>query len=210
MKRQRLYGVVLLILLASSVLFSQQISQVSYTLEPQSRLWLDVTATIGEFTCETGDVRGYAHLSGDTSKQGEVSVWGLVNTLDCGNSMMNEDMYNAMNADRYPTIEYELIQAKAISDSTIDGWFMLKTTGSLTINGVSNQIEMVVRVKALSGNQFRLIGTKTLSMHDFNIIPPTALWGLIKAHDTLVVNFDLIASALLNDVQKHGPSETNH
>ena len=61
------------------------------------------------------------------------------------------------------------------------------------MSGKVNVIEMKVNVKQPKDGKFRVTGSKALSVYHYDITPPTTLRRLIKAHDKLVVHFDLIA-----------------
>ena len=190
--------------LQAPAMFAQQTLSLKYELEPTSRLWLEGTATVGDYTCQAGLINGIARLqvsaasNGDASPadttDSEVKVSIPVKNLECGNSAMNADMYNAMKADSFPSILYELIDATIISKTdSLHSIRRVRTNGRLTIAGVTKIVPMLITIVQLSPTRFRITGSKTLSMHDFDITPPTTLWGLIQAHDQLVVRFDLFA-----------------
>jgi hypothetical protein len=66
-------------------------------------------------------------------------------------------------------------------------------------------------VKGLRDGKYEILGRKELSMLDFHITPPSAFFGLIRADEGLVVNFDLIAgpdhifSERQDNNHTHGP-----
>ena len=70
-----------------------------------------------------------------------------------------------------------------------DGWFQVRTTGDLTINGTTHTIQMNVRGKATDSG-FRFTGQHALKMTDFGISPPTAMLGALKTGDQVTVHFD--------------------
>jgi hypothetical protein len=108
---------------------------------------------------------------------------------------MNEDMYDALKADRDSMILYELTDAKVIYDSTdINSYLGLRTIGNLTIAGITRKDTIDTDVKCLPDRKYEIVGKKNLSMLDFKIVPPSAFFGLIKANERLVVSFDLIAA----------------
>ena len=194
---------------------AQASSDVYYVASPSSRLWIDGTSNVDSFTCRTQTVNGYADIddvpaagqaSGDNDK---VAVSVSVRSLDCGNGLMNNDMYDAMKADKFPFIKYELMSAHLSSrPDSAGGWFTLDTKGSLYIAGVKNTVDIKMKVKRLADSSYRLVGSKQLSMRDFGIIPPSHFFGLIRANDKLVVHFDLIAEqvgSLQNAMQNIQP-----
>ena len=173
---------------------------IKYVTQAGSRLWIDGTSTVDGFTCNTHQVSGYAEIISNADmndnnlRKDKVEVTIPVFTLDCGKSIMNDDMYNAMKANKFPMIKYELIKAHIASGlDTSAARFILKTLGYLTIAGVTHEVDFTIKVERLPGGRFRLTGKKSLSMLDYNITPPTHFFGLIRAHDQLVVNFDIVA-----------------
>lgn len=198
----------------SPAMFAQDSPAVTFQLEPESRLWLEGSSTIGDFTCTTNRIEGSAEfrsdsiMNGDSSQAAEldskVRVSIPVKNLDCGNSAMNEDMINAMKADSFPSIQYELVESRLLPDSvTADSLRRVNIFGTLTLAGITQSVSMLITIREVSTTRFQVIGSTPLSMHDFDITPPTTLWGLIKANDKLVVNFDLIVTRKPSESQNN-------
>ena len=173
----------------------------TYVSDRQSALWITGSSTVGPFNCIAGTIFGSATISikpstldhPDTTRALDLSVTIPVRGFDCGKEAMNQDMYNAMKSDVHPEIRYALVSSELTArPRTPSSWYMVKTSGTLSIAGVEQAIEMTVRIKQLPDGKFRVVGSKNLSMPDFGITPPTALWGMIKADAQLTVHFDLI------------------
>ena len=193
---------IIIILIQIPLLFSQINNGIEYRALPESELWIEGTSTIIDFTCITNSIDGYAFInSGNLTREGngnqkfksKVVVSIVVKSLDCGNEMMNEDMYDAMKDKKNPFILYESLNSKIVSEEEISGWFEVQTTGYLTIAGYKRIVNIPLKVRKLNDGKYNLVGIKELSMHDFNIEPPSAFFGLIKADDKLVIKFNLIA-----------------
>ncbi len=192
---------------------AQSENEIKYVTLPGSMLWIDGSSTINEFTCRTHALYGHAYMNQNhdmssgkdenKSEKDSVSVSIEVHTLDCGKDAMNNDMYHAMKASKFPFIKYELLDAKLSTkpDSSKE-WFNLTAKGLLTIAGKQNPVEIEMKVKRLADGKYILKGEKQLSMYDYNIIPPTAFFGLIKAHDKLVVHFNIIAGTVESNIQQ--------
>lgn len=118
-----------------------------------------------------------------------------VRALDCGNRIMNKDLYEALKAEAYPRI---VIQPEELhlplALNTTAGWSALTAEASVELAGRTKQISLPVRVKALAKATFRIQSGKTLCMRDFGITPPTAMGGLIKVEEEIDINFDLIVA----------------
>jgi len=193
---------------------------IPYHLQPGSRLWIDGTATLGSFLCETVAVYGNGGLDAGLSgireaslahkaDSSRVQVSVLVKMFDCGNPAMNSDMYSALRMDKNSSIQYTLTNVQVLYDSTAqNGWLGLRTIGRLSIAGFTRMDTIDAQVKSLSNMKYEVLGKKELSMLDFNITPPTAFFGLIKANERLVVNFDLIAGPDHNFTERHDDIQT--
>lgn len=199
-----LLGIIILILISAKI-DAQNLDEVKYVTLPGSKLWIDGTSTVNEFTCNTTSVNGYGYVENSkfdsngikdsVDKKDEAFVAVLVHSLDCGKDIMNEDMYNAMKSKKYPTIRYKLLSAKLASNPDSSKlWYELETKGQLFIAGKLNLVNIKMKVEKLQSGVFRLVGSKPLFMHDFGITPPSHFFGLIRAHDKLIVHFDLLAA----------------
>ncbi len=187
-----------IVFLASSGIFGQTIM---YRTLPGSRMWIEGTSTLNDYTCKTNDVEGYAEVDENPDKTDSASnkdkafLTIMVQSLSCGKDLMNDDMYNAMKSKKYPYIKYDLLYAHLLpTPDTAGGWFSLETMGNLSIAGDTNKVNIVMKVKKEQDGIYRLRGSKALSMKEFGIIPPTHFFGLIKAHEGLTVHFDLLAA----------------
>ena len=192
---------IILISTLNANLLGQGKDELHYVTLPGSKLWIDGTSNIDSFTCKSHLVKGYAEIgqglrvNSPSSDDDTVIVSVLVHSLDCGQGLMNADMYNAMKADKYPMIKYELLDAHLSSyPDSLSGWFTLDTKGNLYIAGEKNIVNIKMQVEKLPNGNYRLVGSKPLSMLNYGIIPPSHFFGLIHAHDKLVVHFDLLAT----------------
>ena len=116
-----------------------------------------------------------------------------VNTLRCGNRQMERDMYRALRSDTYPTIEFRFAELIGGVNHDIDGAsYHAKIAGVLTLAGAKKNVAVDVIAQRVARDRFKLHARLPLRMTDFRITPPTAMFGLVKAKDDLVVQFDLM------------------
>lgn len=198
-KMKNIYISIVLIFALS--IFSQSENKIEFKTLTGSKVWIEGSSTINDFICGTQIVEGYGYVLKESDSldeepgTNEASLSVKVFTLDCGKERMNDDMYEAMKADEFPFIKFELTSAEEIkNDKMKKNNFDIKVTGDLSIAGKSNSISMIMNVKKLRNETFRVTGSRELMMKDFDITPPSAFWGLIKAHDEIVVHFDLIVA----------------
>ena len=134
-----------------------------------------------------------ANLSMCGPLQIQVSV--PVGSLTSGNPGMTRDMYKALKKNQFPMIRYEFTRLVGIpvpqKTDTLVTRFKLKVEGTLEIAGKKKSILMDVMVERHKNDRFKIFGKKRVKMTDFGITPPSAFFGLIRAHDQVDIIFDL-------------------
>ena len=105
---------------------------------------------------------------------------------------MDNKTYEAFNSEKNPNIIYKLTSIK-VSGTGPD--FTLDATGTLTMAGATQSIQMPVKAKLLANGDIQLTGSKKLNMKDYKMVPPTAIMGTIKVGEEVTVNFDLTVTA---------------
>lgn len=116
-----------------------------------------------------------------------------VTSLRCGNRHMERDMYRALRSEESPVIEFRFSGLVSGVDHDIDaGTYRATIAGELTLAGARKAVHVPVQAERIDRNRFRLRARLPLRMTDFRITPPTALFGMVKASDDLVVQFDLV------------------
>lgn len=189
-----------------------------FVLDPQSTVELTGGATIGSWGCTSERVNGAIAPDADAqaiaaaldrleqNPELELSIpedYAFtthlrvpVESFDCGNRDMEQDMHEALKMAEHPTIEYGLatIDAVTVIDDEDDpsNALRLRTRGELTLAGAQRDIEMDVIARRTDDGRWTLLGRKKLKMTDFDVTPPSALLGLIRARDTVEVVFDLV------------------
>ena len=67
--------------------------------------------------------------------------------------------------------------------------------GTITLAGEQRPVTVTAQGQRMDDGLVRIQGRHALRMTDFDIEPPTGLLGLVRAHDDIVVRFDLVVSA---------------
>lgn len=170
-------------LLISTALFAQ-----SYTIAPQeSKVTVTGTSTIHDWESTAEEFSGSATINMEEGKL--VSIEGLtfnvlVEGIKSGKGGMDKKTYDALNEKKHPNIVFKLNEIAEINaDSLI-------ANGSLTISGKTNEIQMTVGYELLEDGTITFKGSKALKMTDYNVDPPTAMLGTIKAGNEVEVHFD--------------------
>lgn len=165
-----------------------------------SRLVLEGSSNVAAWRCSgttlDGTMAVAAPLDRIDSVMAGVEEFTLrvpVSTLRCGNRQMERDMYRALRSDSFPTIEFEFAElVGAVHRDTGADKFTVRINGVLALAGARRAVTLDVEAQRIANDRFVLRARLPLRMTDFRITPPTALFGMIKANDRLVVQFDLV------------------
>lgn len=164
-----------------------------FTVQPESRLWIDGTSSLHDWTCEAGVLDGQIDAAADAP----ADVVGVrltvpVEQLECKNGTMNKKAHKALQEDDHPTIAYALTSAEPLAQD--GGTQTLKATGELTIAGTVRTIQMDVQATPQADGRVRYSGQVPLTMTDFGVDPPKAMLGTLKTGDQVTVHFDVVAA----------------
>ena len=188
-------------------------------ISPQSTLVLTGSSNLAPWKCRGTSLNGVMEVDASIAKinevidrieDGNMSAWMSepsagrfpqprfelnlpVRAFRCtGGRPMERDMRNAMRADRNPEIRFRFTGISGSIGHDMDaGLYGAIVTGRLSLAGTEREIEVEVTAQRLSHERFRLRANIPLRMRDFGITAPTALFGLIRAADSLTAEFDL-------------------
>lgn len=109
--------------------------------------------------------------------------------------VMNDKTYKALRSTKYPVITFEL--KNQVTSIPADGKsHVINATGDLVIAGVSRLVNLNASVVADDHGQVMFNGSYPIKMSDYNIEPPTALFGTLKVTNDININF---RTAFLNN-----------
>ncbi len=210
MFRKSIYTLVLVLLAAlSTKLYAQNAQDVKYSVMPQSTMQINGNSTLHKWTCNVSKLTGSVELPETIVKSNEFKTGDSFNTTSLSvpvneiksteSGSMDKKIYGALKEKKFPKITYTLDNAKVVaaSDTAADK-FILDTTGKLTIAGTTKTIEMKLTGKILKDGSLQFQGKKDMKMTDFDVKPPSALFGTIKSDDEISVSFDIIAAKKMN------------
>ena len=127
-----------------------------------------------------------------------VSITGLsslVFTVDAGSlkshhSGMDKNAYKALNSDKYPEISFASSYANIRPSGTNS--YMISAKGKLIIAGVSKDIWIVgVTTVNPADMSVQTIGSAKIKMSEFNVEPPSFMFGAMKTGDEITVKFNV-------------------
>jgi len=171
------------------------------SIQQGAQLWIEGSAGLVHYRCRAEKLSGKGEIENTENPQSNVRGHGEVHlavslpvhSLNCGKRAMNKDMYNALKAEQFPSIHYELLDARLAKHQPDSAkWMNIRTRGIMTIAGVKDTTTINVKGMVMGEDRFHVKGDKQLNMDTFDIDPPTAMFGLIRADKKLEVHFDVI------------------
>ena len=104
-------------------------------------------------------------------------------------SIMDGKTYDALKADQYPNITYTLEKVTGLNKKGEN--YDLYASGSLSMAGASNKIDLYVKVKVNADGSLTFSGSKKLKMTDYKIDPPKALFGTLTTGNDVEIVFQV-------------------
>jgi len=174
-----------------------------YTAQPGSKVKLDGTSNIHDWTVEGGIVGGAMELdsafmadppSGKPGKiAAKVEVTIPVRSLKSGNKLMDDRMYDAFKQPQFPQIKYRLTELTLKeAPKSANGPFTFDSKGELAVSGVTNKVSFPVTI-ARTDKTMKATGSTTVKMTSFGITPP-GLVVAIRTGDDVKITFDWLTS----------------
>jgi len=179
--------------------FSQTIrAQSDYTIsEPKSNhMKLSGTSSLHDWDMNTNDFTGTAQF--EVKKGDDQTLVGLnsltfslpATSLKSDKKGLDENAYDALKTGKYKNIRYTLVTAKVTPAK--EQKFLIETIGNLTISGVTKEVVMDVYCMVNKDASISCTGTEALKMSDYDVKPPSFMWGAMKTGDDITLDFTMV------------------
>ncbi|MGL1885312.1 MAG: YceI family protein [Reichenbachiella sp.] len=170
-----------LLFLISHFGFSQE-----YKLNKEnSQISIIGTSNIHDWACVVENFDITASIEGTTISS--IAFEAKVKSIKSGKSGMDNNVYAALKEKQNPKIYFksEKIEIQASK---------IKGKGALTIAGETRQIDIELGLEQTSTNNYVISGAVVILMTDYNVTPPTAVFGTIKTGDQISLEVVLTIS----------------
>jgi polyisoprenoid-binding protein YceI len=169
--------------------------QTTYTLSREYTVTIRGSCTIRNWQETIGNVTGniIAGLNTDGSIDLaminiKMSVRSIKSDMGAG---MDKKTFESLKGAIYPDILF-LVNVPVTIAQVKPGSSPGRLTGILSLAGVSRPITMQVRALTFSEGKMQFGGSQTISMTDYGVKPPSALFGTIKASPEITIDFKTI------------------
>lgn len=148
------------------------------------------TSTLHDWKATCSGVAGVPetlNIADQTIKKFEFKV--PVDSMDGGRgATMNNKIRTAFNAAEHPFINFRQTEPAVLSGTPESGKFDFTSKGILSLAGKEKSITVSGKGTVKDGFM-TLTASKELKMTDFEMEPPSAMFGQIKTNDDIVVHF---------------------
>ncbi len=202
------FCIVLFFLLSSLPIPTQGQQTASFTMILNSSSQLEVrgNANVTDFSCsfethhasDTFDI--YVELIDDIIYCSQAFINFKVDYFDCGNPAMNKDFRKTLLHDQHPYISLSIDKIYFDGSGSGDNYVEAEAELSIKLAGRTNTYRIPFDNITFSDQLISFAGRQDVTFTSFDLIPPKALFGLVKVEDELDIFFDFDISLI-----KKGP-----
>jgi len=194
MKRERNLRIGRILILAAVALVSTFATNAQITRKNTAFIVkVSGSSNLHDWTMEakSGTIEGNLNLASNVSYL--AGIQSLTFNLPVKNlkstegNLMDTRAYDALKAEKFPTITFKLLTATPVSNSANKSQF--RVTGELTISGTTKEIEMVANSTKNADGSVIIIGQQKLKLTQFGIKPPSFMFGALKVTDNLTIDY---------------------
>jgi len=109
-------------------------------------------------------------------------------TLKSDHTAMDKNTYKAIGTGKYPNISFVSTSSSVKHNS--GNSYTLTSTGRLTISSVTKNVTLVANCTLGSDQLLKGTGSYTLKMTDYNVTPPSIMFGAIKTGNVVTIKYD--------------------
>ena len=172
----------------------------TYQFSSESKISISGTSNLSDWTIEVKKISGHVEMrnavsrktvleKGDSFENVELRI--DVRSMESGRgTTMDNRAHESLKGNEHPEIIFT--SRKSVVKGSVNkqqGVFELFVVGDIQVAGITKPIELLLEGKK-NGNDFIFSGSKLLKMTDFDIKPPTAMFGQIVAGDEVIVKFE--------------------
>jgi polyisoprenoid-binding protein YceI len=189
--KKKLYSLITFSCFGVIVLFSVIWFRAETYILTNSTIKITGTSTLKDWESISKEASGEAEIEIDKGTLKKIHSLTLripSESLKSGNNQMDRNTYDALKTGEHPHIVFDLQSVEEIAPLSAGKHVVVR--GNLTIAGVTNPI-ILAGNGSVSNKIIAFQGSHPLKMTDFNIEPPTALLGTVRAHDEIQIHFNV-------------------
>ena len=109
--------------------------------------------------------------------------------MDSESGRLNSNMHDYLKKDDHPNIKFSLVEVTDLSET--GSGYQVTVDGNLTVAGVERTVSITGDAVVNGDGSVQIEGTFETLMTEFDIDPPTAMLGSVRARDEVEIVFDI-------------------
>ncbi len=186
---------IIAILFFAETVFAQE---TTLTIQGSPQMTIDGDSNVRSWDADANEVTatltltGIEHislnaLSADAFKEMKISV--MVDQIDSEIRGLTRNIHNYLKADSHPEITFTLNAIEEIEKQNDSA--MIIAIGVINAAGKEHEVTMNVTARMNDNGTINFSGEQTLLMTSFDIDPPTAIMGTVRARDEFRVLYSV-------------------
>jgi len=167
--------------------------QTNYSTNGTGKILIEGTSNIHDWEMESGQAKATATVTltqgGAMTALNNLSFVMAVQSLKSGKGAMDDNTYKAMKEKQFPTIQYTAASGSVKANGGAS--YTVTTNGKLTIAGTTRDVVLVGAATLNADKSLTVTGVYKLQMTDYNVTPPSIMFGTIKVGPPITVKFTL-------------------
>jgi len=201
MIKNHLWVYIILCLTVVSAVSNHAVSQtkIQFEISPLSTLALSGKSTVNGFRCELKNnfcstkQLVTTEITDDLLKLDGAELEIVIKNFDCANERMNKDMQGALKAEEFPSMILKIMEINYNGGiQEILKSRCATALAEITLGGVSKCIVLNFSDIEFKDHRLSFTGNQEINMEEFDIEPPQVLLGLIKVHEMINIDFNLM------------------
>jgi polyisoprenoid-binding protein YceI len=163
-------------------------AQVVYRQSGASTMAINGTSTMHDWSMVSGQAT-YNAVFGTNAQGNPVKLISLVvslpaESLKSGKGAMDKNAYTALKSDKNKQITFQMVSSKMDGKS-------IQCIGKLSIAGTTRQTDLEATFTHREDNSLQFKGSKKIVMTDFNVEPPSFMFGSVKTGNEITISFEV-------------------
>jgi polyisoprenoid-binding protein YceI len=172
------------------------LAQERFVVAEQSKMVIKGTSSIHDWETNVTEINGSGVFALNSNSVESVNNFQMsipVKSLESGKKGLDNKVYEALKANKSPKIEFQFRDANQITPGKIT------VNGKMTIAGKSKDVQLTSDYKVEKGNVI-VNGSHSMKMTEFDVDPPTAMLGTVRAGDQIQIEYNLVFTNETNNL----------
>lgn len=175
---------------------------VKLNVTEETKMTVTGSSTLHDWTSQVNTVNGSVEVGEKMLKKGKAKkgddianvniIVPVKSIISPRGATMDKKTYNALKSEEHPEITFVLNDNEV--SSVVGDTLHINASGDLTIAGITKAVKFPVKGNIISSDKMIFIGAYKLNMVEYDMEPPSAMFGQIVTGEEVEIKFELVVS----------------